>query len=58
MNNIELTQESVDTLILTELVQILHDTQVKEDLALIKSLNVVIAYYSVPGTYKEGSYDA
>lgn len=29
-----------------------------QDDALIRSIHVVRAYYSVPGTYMEGAYDA
>ena len=35
----------------------LTEAGVEQDEALIRALNVVIAYYSIPGTWREGSYD-
>ncbi len=56
---IELTHDSTTELIrdtLKEDLALEQDTEVPDN-ALCTALNVVIAYYSIPGTWKEGSYD-
>lgn len=54
-----LKDEVLDELIVAELKNTLEMVQNTKpiDQALVQSLNVVIAYYSVPGTHMEGSYD-
>jgi len=39
------------------LLQSLNQAEEYHDMALVNSLHVVIAYYSVPGEYMEGAYD-
>lgn len=58
-----LTNEAIDKFMLEELDNALENALDQkapkhwEDDALIRSLHVVRAFYSVPGTYMEGAYD-
>jgi hypothetical protein len=47
--------EILDELLCGELKYALDDSGL--DPALVRSLHVVIAYFSVPGTHMEGAYD-
>ena len=49
--------EFVDELIADELKWQLENSDCMDD-SLISAMHTVIAYYSVPGTYMEGAYDA
>lgn len=49
--------EHTDEFVREDLVQSLQFAQENRDHALTNALHTVIAYYSVPGTYREGSYD-
>lgn len=51
-----LKDEFVDELITNELKWQLENGDM--DNSLISAIHTVIAYYSVPGTYMEGAYDA
>lgn len=51
-----LTPEGVDEIMLEQLDDAIS-AQVVTDDALLRSLHVVRAYFSVPGTYMEGAYD-
>ncbi len=56
MMKIEITEKSRDRLVrecLKDTLQYCH----ADDAALERALHVVIAYYSVPGSYMEGAYD-
>lgn len=50
-------EEVVDEFVREELVDSLKYAEENRDQALTNALHTVIAYYSVPGTYREGSYD-
>ena len=50
-------EELIDEFMREELVDSLKFAEENRDLALAGALHTVIAYYSVPGTYREGSYD-
>ena len=52
-----LKDEFVDQLIAEELKWQLENSDCMDD-SLISAMHTVIAYYSVPGTYMEGAYDA
>ena len=52
-----LKDEFVDQLITDELKWQLENSDCMDD-SLISAMHTVIAYYSVPGTYMEGAYDA
>ena len=52
-----LKDEFVDELISGELKWQLENSDCMDD-SLISAMHTVIAYYSVPGTYMEGAYDA
>jgi hypothetical protein len=56
--NIELTPEQEDMVVLQVLIATLHLDEYTGDDALSRAMNVVLAYYSVPGTWKEGMYDS
>ena len=59
MNTITLTQDQIESVVREDLVDCLGlAEQDEDDPALIRALHVVIAYYSVPGTYMEGAYDS
>jgi len=49
-----LKDEILEQLILEELK---CQVDIIDDPALINAMHTVIAYYSIPGTYMEGSYD-
>ena len=51
-----LKDEFVDELITDELKWQLNNSDM--DASLENAMHTVIAYYSVPGTYMEGAYDA
>lgn len=57
--NIEeiLDEDFAEKFIRHQLMSALEDAQTDQDQALVNALHVVIAYYSVPGQYMEGSYD-
>ena len=57
MSTVELTPEQVQAVTLQELKSDLRYLKETDDPSLYRAMNVVIAYYSVPGTWKEGSYD-
>jgi hypothetical protein len=51
-------QETMDILVREELLDARKMVQeMGDDPALVRALDVVIAYYSAPGTYMEGCYD-
>lgn len=52
--------EVLDDIILQDLLEqsaMLKQDGTEQDAALASALHVVIAFYSVPGTYMEGAYD-
>jgi hypothetical protein len=52
--------EVLDDIILQDLLEqsaMLEQDGTEQDAALARALHVVIAFYSVPGTYMEGAYD-
>ena len=51
----ELLRDDVIDEMILELLK--EDLEVTEDPILTNALHIVIAYYSVPGTYMEGDYD-
>jgi len=52
-----LDEDFAEKFIRHQLMSALEDAQTDQDQALANALHVVIAYYSVPGQYMEGSYD-
>lgn len=49
--------EYTDEFVREDLLESLKFAKENGDMALTNALHTVIAYYSVPGTYREGSYD-
>ena len=50
-------EEEIDKIMIEELDLAIEITAAEKDEALLGSLHTVRAYFSVPGTYLEGSYD-
>ena len=50
-------EEAIDKIMIEELDLAIELAVAEKDEALLGSLHTVRAYYSVPGTYLEGSYD-
>ena len=53
-----LKDDAMDELVREDLLESLQFAKENRDQALVNALHTVIAYYSVPGTYREGSYDS
>jgi len=52
--------DALDDIILQDLLEqlaMLEQDGSEQDATLVRALHVVIAFYSVPGTYMEGAYD-
>ena len=54
---LDVSIHSLEALLLQELKSDLVTARENQDGPLERSLHIVIAYYSVPGTYMEGIYD-
>jgi len=50
-------EEAIDKIMIEELDLAIEITAAEKDEALLGSLHTVRAYFSIPGTYLEGSYD-